>query len=222
MADFATVAIDGPAASGKTTVGKLVAARLGARFLDTGLMYRAAAVAVLDRGVDYQDEDALAEMVADVDMTFTLKGSDLKIDIEGKDVTPQLRQPDVEEAVSPVAKSPAVRRAMVARQRSIAAEGPIVVAGRDIGTVVLPDAKVKVYLDADPEVRAQRRTSELEEGRAATAYEGVMRQISGRDLIDSRREVAPLTPASDAVRIDTDGMSVEEVVSAVLGLATAR
>ena len=222
VADFATVAIDGPAASGKTTVGKLVASRLGAQFLDTGLMYRAVAVAALDRGVDYRDEDALAKMIADVDMTFTLRCADLRVEIEGNETTSRLRQADVEEAVSPVAKSPAVRHAMVARQRSIAAEGPTVVAGRDIGTVVLPDANVKVYLDAAPEVRAQRRRRELEGEQDAAGLERVMQRIRGRDLIDSRREMSPLKPASDAVRIDTDGLEVEEVASAVLELVTAR
>ena len=222
MADIATVAIDGPAASGKTTVGKIVASRLGARFLDTGLMYRAVAVAALDRGVDYLEEEALANLVTEVEFGFALVDADLRVEIDCEDVTGRLRQPDVEEAVSPVAKSPSVRHAMLARQRSIAAEGPIVVAGRDIGTVVLPDAEVKVYLDAAPDIRARRRSKELEEQHAAAGYEKVMKQIRGRDSIDSRREVAPLMAASDAVRIDTGALNVEEVVSAVMGMVAER
>ena len=155
-------------------------------------------------------------------MSFTLRCAALSVEIEGEDVTPRLRQPDVEGAVSPVAKSPAVRHAMVARQRSIADEGPIVVAGRDIGTVVLPDAKVKIYLDATPEVRAQRRRKELEDDREAAGYERIMQLIHERDSIDSRREMSPLKPASDAVRVDTEGLSVDEVVSAVVKLVAAR
>ena len=222
MAEFATVAIDGPAASGKTTVGRLVASRLDARFLDTGLMYRAVAVAALDRGVDYLDEKALAVMITEIDMTFALQSADLRVKVDGEEVTQRLRHPDVEEAVSPVAKSPTVRHAMVAKQRSIAAEGPIVVAGRDIGTVVLPDAKVKVYLDAAPEVRAQRRRMELENSQEAAEHERVLQLISGRDSIDSQREMSPLTPASDAVRIDSDRMTVEEVVDVVMGLVASK
>ncbi len=185
-------------------------------------MYRAVAVAALDRGIDYLDEEALAKAIADVELTFVLESADLRVEIDGKEVTPRLRHPDVEDAVSPVAKSPAVRRTMLARQRSIAAEGPTVVAGRDIGTVVLPDAEVKVYLDAAPGVRAQRRSKEFEDQQTAAGYERVMKQIRGRDSIDSRREVAPLMAASDAVRIDTDALSVEEVVSIVMGLVAER
>ncbi len=222
MADFATVAIDGPAASGKTTVGQLVARRLGVRFLDTGLMYRAVTVAALDRGVDYLDDEELSELIASVDITFSLNCADLQVKIEGSDVTPRLKRPEVDHAVSPVAASPEVRHALVERQRSMATEGPIIMAGRDIGTVVLPDATVKVYLDAEPTVRAERRRRELVPGEEAASHDEVLRGIRGRDRGDSRREMSPLKPADDAVRIDTDGMTVEDVAQAVLRLVAAR
>ena len=222
MPDFAIVAIDGPAASGKTTVGRMVAERLGARFFDTGQMYRAVTVAAMDGGVDRQDEEALSELVAGLDMTLVLTRADARVDINGTDVTRRLRQPDVNGAVSQVAASPSVRCSMVERQRAIASEGPIVVVGRDIGSVVLPEAPVKVYLDASPEVRGERRRKELEASGRAGGLDEVIKNIEGRDRIDSLREMSPLRPAEDAVRIDTDGMTVAEVVSAVMDLAATR
>ncbi len=222
MADFATVAIDGPAASGKTTVGRLVAKRLGARFLDTGLMYRAVTVAALDRGVDYLDDDALKELVSSVDIRFELDCADLHVEIEGSDVTPRLKEPEVDHAVSPVATSPSVRHAMVARQRAMTGGGAIVMAGRDIGTVVLPNATVKVYLDAEPAVRAARRRKEMQSGEEAAEHDEVLQGIRSRDQTDSQREMSPLRPADDAVRIDTNDMTVDEVAGAVVSLVDAR
>ena len=222
MADFATVAIDGPAASGKTTVGRLVAKRLGARFLDTGLMYRAVTVAALDRGVDYLDDDALKELVSSVDIRFELHCADLHVEMEGSDVTPRLKEPEVDHAVSPVATSPSVRHAMVARQRAMTGGGAIVMAGRDIGTVVLPNATVKAYLDAEPAVRAARRRKEMKSGEEAAEHDEVLQGIRSRDQTDSQREMSPLRPADDAVRIDTNDMTVDEVAGAVVSLVDAR
>ena len=222
MADFMTVAIDGPVASGKTTVGELVATRLGARFLDTGIMYRAVTVAALDRGVDYNDVDALSELVADLRIRLTLISDCTRLEINGRDVTQRLREPAVDHAVSPVSEAPSVRRALVARQREIAAEGPVVMVGRDIGSKVLPDAILKVYLDAPPEVRALRRRKELAQKGEPIQPDTVLQDLLRRDRIDSKREDSPLKPDDDAIVIDTSAMTIDQVVQRVLDLVAVR
>jgi cytidylate kinase len=194
------VAIDGPAGSGKSTLSRALAARLGVQRLDTGAMYRSVAWAVLQRGVDPGDPDA----VADVARTLELEVGD-RVVAEGTDITEAIRGPEVSAAVSAVAANPAVRAVMVDRQRDwVTTHGGGVVEGRDIGSVVLPDARLKLYLDASPEVRAARRS---EEGAEAVAR---------RDRLDSTRAASPLEVPDGARVIDTGAHSVDEIVEQVL------
>jgi cytidylate kinase len=217
------IAIDGPAASGKTAIGTALAREFGYRFLDTGAMYRAVTWAALERGIDPADHAALADLVNN--LRIEVRDADdgsreaTAVFIDGRDATPHLRATDVEAAVSLVSRIPAIRRVLVAIQRSVAAEGAVVMAGRDIGSVVLPDARLKVYLDASPDVRARRRgeqygVTEEDVGRGPHADD-----IQRRDDIDSSREASPLTAAPGAVIINTDDLSLEEVVRRVATLA---
>jgi cytidylate kinase len=210
------IAVDGSAASGKSTVGRRLAARLGYPFLDTGIMYRAITHAALQRGIDLSDDDALSRLASDVEIDVGLpspgSAGDATITVDGKDVTSRLRGADVEESVSLVSRVPGVRDALVQKQREIAAGREIVMAGRDIGTVVLPDADLKVYLDASLEERAARRHREFARlGRNVTEEE-VLQDIRRRDQIDSQRAVSPLRPADDAVIIGTDGLTLDAVM----------
>jgi len=210
------IAIDGPAAAGKTTVGRLIAARLGYPFLDTGAIYRAMTWTALHRGVDLSDEDALSDLAASLslDVGPPTPGSiePCTIFVDGEDVTPHLRQPEVEAAVSLVSRVAGVREALVKVQRELAGRNAVVMAGRDIGTVVLPRADLKVYLDASVEERARRRYAELSALGMDLNEEEVLHDLSRRDRIDSERSVSPLRPAEGAIVIDTDGLTLEEVV----------
>lgn len=211
-----TVAIDGPVASGKTTVGRLLAQKLGARFLDTGSMYRAVALEALRRGIDLDDEEALVDLARSLKMEVVASPQGHRLLVDGRDVTDRLRQPEVDRAVSLVAKVSGVRRALVAQQRAVAEGGPIVVVGRDIGTVVLPCARLKVYLDASPEERARRRWRELKSQGRPAALREVLRDLRRRDALDTGRQDSPLKPAPDAVIVETDDVPVEQVVERVL------
>jgi cytidylate kinase len=216
------ITVDGSAASGKSTIGRQLAARLGYRFLDTGIMYRAITRAALERGIDVHDAAALTRLAASIDMSVVLTDprdpTQARISIDGRDVTEHLRAPEVDENVSLVSRVAGVREALVQRQRAIAEPGRIVMAGRDIGTVVLPDAGLKVYLDASPEERARRRYGDfVASGRPATE-DAVLQDLRRRDQIDRERDVSPLRPADDAVKIDTDGLTQEQVLERVLRL----
>ena len=207
------VAIDGPAASGKSVIGREVARRLGIRFLDTGIMYRAVTWASIRRGIDSGRERELASVAACSEIRLVTVCEDDRLLLDGDDITDYLRRREVDAAVSAVSAVSGVRRALVAQQRAIAADGPIVMCGRDIGTVVLPDACVKVFLTATTEVRARRRAAEKTEN---ADYEKIMDELTRRDRIDSEREDSPLRPAKDAITIATDDMTIEEVVQAIL------
>lgn len=199
------VAIDGPAGSGKSTVAKALAARLGLGYLDTGAMYRSVTFATLQRGIDPNDR-ALVGKVAD-DAVIDV-GQEV-VTVDGVDATAAIRGAEVGRAVSIVAANPLVREVMVRRQRAwVADHRGGVLEGRDIGTVVFPDADLKVYLTADPAVRAQRRTSEV----ADADYQTVAADLARRDALDSGREVSPLAEADDALHLDTTGLSVVEIV----------
>jgi len=210
------IAIDGPAAAGKSTVGRLIAARLGYPFLDTGAIYRAMTRTALHRGVDLSDDDALSELAASIsiDIGPPTQGSiePCTIFVDGEDVTRFLRQPEVEAAVSLVSRIAGVREALLKVQRDLAGRNAVVMAGRDIGTVVLPEAELKVYLDASVEERARRRYAELSALGMDLDEEDVLHDLGRRDRIDSERSVSPLRPSEDAVAIDTDGLTLEEVV----------
>ena len=215
------IAIDGPVASGKTVVGRAVAERLGYRFVDTGVMYRAVTWLVLEQGAQPEDAGTVSEVVAGATLDIVADGQQ-RVIINGADVTEYLTSPSVEAAVSFVARVPAVREAMVAQQRRMAAEGRVVMVGRDIGTNVLTDAPLKVFLSASKEERVRRRYKEAQTaGRNLTA-EDVAENLEQRDTIDSQRELAPLRAADDAVRLVTDGLSVEQVVMRILKLAGAH
>jgi cytidylate kinase len=209
------IAIDGPAASGKSTLGRALAERLGYRFLDTGLMYRAFTLAALRAGVPASDADACARLARDLDLRVEA-GVTSRVFLGGEDVTLLLRAPEVEASVSAYSVDPRVRERMVALQREVAREGPVVLAGRDIGTVVLPDAPVKFYLDASETARALRRSAQAGTWGAEQRAHEAHRDIRGRDLIDSSRPTSPLRPADDAHVIDTTFMSLEEVIEEAL------
>jgi len=220
------VAIDGPAASGKSTVAKLLAFRLGMAYLDTGAMYRALAVEALEQGVRLSDADALTALAHRVAVSFEHEaGSPLptKVLVDGRDVTRAIRTPEADSAVSPVSAVAGVREAMVEQQRRIATEcAHTVLEGRDIGTVVFPNAEVKVFLTASTEERARRRTIDMIDRGVPMAQADVQTRLESRDLYDSTREASPLTCAEDAFAIDTTGMTIDEVVDAIIGLVEAR
>ncbi len=214
-----TIAIDGPAASGKSTVGEWLARRLGYLYFDTGVMYRAVTWVALERGVLVGGEaavTALAERLRiDVTPPTTDDGRQYTVLADGVDVTWAIRTPEVDANVSPVSAYPGVRRALVAQQRRVAAGGRVVMVGRDIGTVVLPNADLKLYLDASVEDRARRRWREVLARGERADYEAVLDSMRRRDEIDSNREVSPLRAAADAVIVDTTDLGIEEVLSEV-------
>ena len=212
------IAIDGPVASGKTAVGRLVARRLGLRFLDTGSMYRAVTRVALDRCIDLNDGDALTALAERLDLRLSFAHGADRLTADGTDVTDGLRTPGVERGVSLVARVPGVRRSLVAQQRRMAADGPLVMAGRDIGTVVMPDAPVKVYLNASARVRATRRRGDLAAGGSEADERRVLEDLTRRDKIDSERSDSPLRPARDAVIMDTDDLRIEHVADKIVDL----
>lgn len=202
------IAIDGPAGSGKSTVARKLAERLDLRYLDTGAMYRAVTFAALRRNIDPADAEPLAALARKVDLEVTLEC----VRVDGVDATIEIRGPEVTRAVSTVAANPQVRDEMVARQREWAQRhGGGVIEGRDIGSVVFPDAELKVYLDARPEVRAARRSKEVTD----LDYETVAADIARRDALDQGRESSPLTRAGDAVEVDTSDLPIDEIVELI-------
>ncbi|MGZ4428244.1 MAG: (d)CMP kinase [Nocardioidaceae bacterium] len=208
------VAMDGPSGSGKSSTSRGVAARLGLRYLDTGAMFRALTWWMLEHGVDVHDEDAIA---AKVDAPVLVSGTDPQaptITVDDVDVAGPIRSQAVTTAVSAVSAVPAVRERLLREQRDIIGAGGIVVEGRDIGTVVAPDAPVKVYLTADANARAARRTAEM----AGTTVEATEQDLLRRDTLDSGRKAAPLQMAADAHHIDTTPFTLEEVVEQVVAL----
>lgn len=221
-----TIAIDGPAASGKSDVGNLVARRLGYLFIDTGAMYRALTWLALQRRLDPDDEDAMDRLAAGTSMVVTPPRpgttEQCRVRVDGEDATPHLRTPEVEASVSLVSRVPVVREALVRNQRELARGQPTVMAGRDIGTVVLPEADLKVYLEASRDERAHRRRKQLALKGEMPSFEGVLADLERRDAIDSTRPVSPMRPAADAIVISTDGLTLEEVVEKVLSLAERR
>jgi cytidylate kinase len=209
------VAIDGPSGAGKGTVARAVAARLGYRHVDTGAMYRALAWLGLREGLDLADEAAVAALGERA--SFDLE--DGRIAIDGHDVRTAIRTPEIDRGATAVARHPAVRRVLVARQRELGAGGGVVMEGRDIGTVVFPDAPVKIYLDASPDERARRRAADPAHASSKTAQlSEVATALAERDRNDSTRPVSPLAIAPDATVIDTTGVAIEDVIERVLQL----
>lgn len=214
------VAVDGPSGAGKSTVSRALASRLGLRYLDTGAMYRAMAWWMLEHGVDVHDS---AAVTANAGRPLIAAGTDPAaptIDVDGIDVAGPIRTRAVSEAVSPVAAVPAVRVRLVAIQRKLIGTGGIVVEGRDIGTVVAPDASVKVFLTAEQGARARRRTGELHD--PAVTVAATESDLARRDAIDSSRAASPLLKAADAIEVDTTALTLNEVVEAILALVKER
>jgi cytidylate kinase len=212
------VAVDGPSGSGKSTVSRRLATALDGVYLDTGAMYRAVTWAVLQAGVDLQDPDAITKIAAETDLTIGTDPVNPHFAANGVDVDAPIRGPEVTAAVSAVAAVPAVRRQLVAQQRAIIAASPhIVVEGRDIASVVAPDADLKVYLTASPAARAQRRSAEDAADVDATAAD-----LARRDKLDSSRAVDPLRRADDAIEVDTTGLGIDDVVVRLLDLLNSK
>ena len=224
-----TIAIDGPAASGKSVVGRMLAERLGYWFLDTGIMYRAVTWLALEQGVSPDDGDGLGSLAGSVRLRpVSMQGE--AVEVSGTRVGPELRESRVDSNVSNVSRHPAVREALVEQQRDYAGSvtgsqngmdqtesgSGIVMIGRDIGTVVLPDAGLKVYLTASARERASRRCREMQERGQAAELEKVLGEIEARDAIDSARDTSPLRPADDAWELDTTRLEIDEVVGAIL------
>jgi cytidylate kinase len=221
-----TIAIDGPAASGKTTIGGELAKRLNYLFFDTGVMYRAVTWAALRQGLSVYEETeitALAQQLhIDVVLPTVNDGRPYTVMADGQDVTELIRDTAVEAGVSSVSAYPGVRAALVAQQQRIGARGQIVMAGRDIGTVVLPDADIKIYLDARVEERASRRYHEQSERGKGSSYENVLTAMRRRDEFDSGREISPLHAADDAIIIDTSDLTADQVLDIIEGLIRER
>lgn len=215
------IAMDGTAASGKTTVGKIVAGKLGYLFFDTGIMYRVAAYSADQQLHDVSDEAKVSKVVEE--MNIELQNDEengvTNVLLNGENITDRLHLPEVDKIVSTVAAYPAVRKALTAQQRRIGLAGRVVMVGRDIGTVVMPDAEMKIYLEASPETRAKRRWLEnLSNNIESETYEEILADIIKRDKADRERTVAPLRPADDAVIIHTDELTAGEVAEKILGL----
>lgn len=223
------VAIDGPAGSGKSTIAKEVAKRCGLHKLDTGAMYRAVTYAALTRGIDVNDEEKVDELSRTIDIRFTsTTAEDTRLTIDGEDASAAIRTPQVDANVSRVSAYPGVRAAMLIHQRRAAEDNDIVAEGRDIGTVVFPNANVKVFLTADPRERARRRVLQRHEGEKLSTeqleaeVDETLAALERRDQLDSTRKVAPLVAAEDAVHIDSTAHTIDEVVSMVADLIAQR
>ena len=226
MAMPRTIAIDGPAGAGKSTIGALVAERLGYLFLDTGAMYRAVALAAQRRGIDPDDGAKLTELATTVRIMIgpptKQDGRVYTVLLDGSDVTWDIRSADIDRIVSQVARVSGVRAAMVEQQRALAGQARVVMVGRDIGTVVLPDAEKKIFLTASAGERARRREEELASRGERRPRQELLNEILRRDQLDTNRAVSPLKTAVDAVVVQTDGLSVKEALERVLGAISQR
>lgn len=210
------IAIDGPAGAGKSTVSRRMADRLGYTLVDTGAMYRSVAYAAIERGLSLDDAAAMGELSRTLDLAFEGRpNGSVRVFVDGRDVSDAIRDPRISTASSRVSRHPAVRDALVEQQRRLGAAGGVVLEGRDIGTVVFPDAEVKVFLTASPEERARRRVAELVAKGHDVEYADTLAQILERDALDEGREVAPLKPAADALLLDSTDLGLDEVVERI-------
>ncbi|PGB50409.1 (d)CMP kinase [Bacillus anthracis] len=215
-----SIAIDGPAAAGKSTVAKVVAKKLTYVYIDTGAMYRTITYAALEQKVDIENEEQLMEVVKNVKIEFQQGENTQLVFLNGQDVSEVIRTPEVTNRVSIVAKHRLVREEMVRRQQELAEKGGVVMDGRDIGTHVLPDAEVKIFMLASVEERAERRHLENMNKGFDSNLEQLKEEIAQRDKLDSEREVSPLKKADDALELDTTSLSIEEVVQKIMGIVS--
>lgn len=222
MPPVPVLTIDGPSGAGKGTVSRLVAGRLGWHYLDSGALYRAVGVAASWADLDLSDPAALVRCTFDTDIRFQDDGGSLRVIVNGTDATDELRLETTGTLASAIAAIPEVRAALRERQRAFRRDPGLVADGRDMGTVIFPDATTKVFLTASAEERARRRHNQLKEKGVSVTFDGLLREILSRDARDAQRAVAPLKPADDAVLLDTTGLSIDEVVDRVLALVPAR
>ncbi len=216
------IAIDGPAGAGKSTVAHKLADRLGLAYVDSGATYRAAALKVLNAGIRPDDAETVVQCVGDADIRIESDSSHLRVFLDGEDVSEKIRSAAVTLAAAQVSRLPEVRAKLIALQRTLARGRGVVMEGRDIGTVVFPEAPLKVFLEAEPQERARRRLEQdRKEGRAAT-LEQTAYEIGRRDQLDAERRVSPLVPAPDAIRIDSTVLTAEDVVQRILALAREK
>lgn len=216
------IAIDGPAGAGKSSIAKAVAAKLGIVYIDTGAMYRAIGLAALRRGIDPKDADAVTAILPEIDITISHDLDGQRIFLCGDDVSDEIRTPEVSVAASDVAVCAAVREKLLELQRGLAEKSDVIMDGRDIGTHVLPNADIKIFLTASVEERAMRRYRELKEKGTECSFEEVKRDMEYRDRNDSERAIAPLREAEDSVRVDTTGNSLDESVEKILCVIKER
>jgi cytidylate kinase len=216
------IAIDGPAGAGKSTAARCAAQRLGYRYLDTGAMYRTVALKALREGMDLADQEALGRAAEDAKIDLRTEADTTRVWLDGVEVTSEIRNPAVTEAASRVSVVPRVRQAMVRQQRRWGEQGGVVMEGRDIGTVVFPEADVKIFLDASPAERARRRAAELALQGIPLSTERVRQELAARDARDAARPASPLVRAPDAVLVETDGLSPDAVVELILQICRRK
>ena len=222
MAESIQIAIDGPASSGKGSVAREVARRLGYAYIDTGAMFRAVALAAEQDGVAWTDEQGVSDLVRSLNFEFDWDESELRLMVNGESVSDRIRGEHVGAGASAVAVFPAVRQALLERQRALAGRGGVVMDGRDIGSVVLPDAQLKIYLDASISVRALRRQAEMRASGRRVSLETVRAELMARDMQDKTRREAPLVQAKDAVYVDTSRQTIDEAADGIVNLVRQR
>lgn len=217
------IAIDGPAGAGKSTIAKRVAEELNFMYVDTGALYRAVALCAIQKNIEPDDSQRVSEMLSEikVQLAFNYRFEKVVL-LDGKDVSSRIRTPEVSMAASKISALPQVRAYLLDLQRDIAKENNVIMDGRDIGTVVLPDAKVKIFLTASPQVRAERRYKELSEKGANVSFDEVLRDVNERDYNDSHRKTAPLKPAEDSVFVDTTDLDFEQSVEKIISVIKER
>lgn len=222
MMDGIRIAIDGPAAAGKSTIAKLVAKQLGYTYVDTGAMYRAVTYKILQHGIALDDEKAIKDLAAHTEIYLQPAENGQRVILDGEEVTEALRSHEVTASVSAIAALPSVRELLTAKQKQLAEQSPVVMDGRDIGTSVLPHAELKIFMTASVEERAERRLLEEQSRGIASDYETLKKEISERDKADSERKISPLKKAENAIEIDTTGKTIEEVTNCIVQYAKER